>query len=92
MPAVRSVASGSKFYRLPPDKENTEVGVGIIFNEVVINKTVFRMVLLLFIDGKYFNLSSAIIFISAEREAKDSRRSGRYQSCHFLTRLGKQSL
>jgi len=22
--AVRSVASGGKFYRLPPDKENTE--------------------------------------------------------------------
>ena len=26
MQAVRSVASGGKFYRLPPDKENTEVG------------------------------------------------------------------
>ena len=35
--------------------------MGIIFNEIVINKTVFRMKLLLFIDGKYFNLSSAII-------------------------------
>ena len=29
---------------------------------------------------------------SAEREVKDSRRSGMYQSCNFLTRLGKQSL
>ena len=28
----------------------------------------------------------------AEREAKDSRRSGMYQSCHFLARLGTQSL
>ena len=37
--------------------------MGIIFNEVVINKTVFRMVLLLSIDGKYFNLSSSIIFV-----------------------------
>ena len=37
--------------------------MGIVFNEVVINKTVFIMVLLLFIDGKYFNLSSAIILV-----------------------------
>ena len=37
--------------------------MGIIFNEIVINKTVFRMVLLSFIDGKYFNLNSAIIFV-----------------------------
>ena len=29
---------------------------------------------------------------SAEGEVKDSRCSGMYQSCHFLTRLGKQSL
>ena len=29
---------------------------------------------------------------SAEREVKDSRRSGMYQSYNFLTRLGKQSL
>ena len=29
---------------------------------------------------------------SAEREVKVSRRSGMYQSCNFLTRLGKQSL
>ena len=35
----------------------------------------------------------AVFFItSAEREVKDSRRSGMYQSCNFLTRLGKQSL
>ena len=33
-----------------------------------------------------------VLFTSAEREVKDSRRSGMYQSCHFLTRLGKQSL
>ena len=32
------------------------------------------------------------VITSAEREVKDSRRSGMYQSCHFLTRLGKQSL
>ena len=32
------------------------------------------------------------LFTSAEREVKDSRRSGMYQSCNFLTRLGKQSL
>ena len=29
---------------------------------------------------------------SAEREVKVSRRSEMYQSCNFLTRLGKQSL
>ena len=34
----------------------------------------------------------ALFITSAEREVKDSRRSGMYQSCHFLTRLGKQSL
>ena len=33
-----------------------------------------------------------VLFTSAEREVKDSRRSGMYQSYHFLTRLGKQSL
>ena len=32
------------------------------------------------------------LITSAEREVKDSRRSGMYQSCNFLTRLGKQSL
>ena len=32
------------------------------------------------------------ILTSAEREVKDSRRSGMYQSYNFLTRLGKQSL
>ena len=33
-----------------------------------------------------------VLFTSAEHEVKDSRRSGMYQSCHFLTRLGKRSL
>ena len=33
-----------------------------------------------------------VIITSAEREVKDSRRSGMYQSCNFLTRLDKQSL
>ena len=33
-----------------------------------------------------------IFFTSAKREVKDSRRSGMYQSYHFLTRLGMQSL
>ena len=32
------------------------------------------------------------IITSAEREVKVSRRSGMYQSCIFLTSLGKQSL
>ena len=32
------------------------------------------------------------IITSAEREVKDSRLSGIYQSYHFLTRLGMQSL
>ena len=32
------------------------------------------------------------LITSAEREVKDSRRSGMYQSCIFLTGLGKQSL
>ena len=32
------------------------------------------------------------IITAAEREVKDSRCSGMYQSCHFLTRLGKHSL
>ena len=33
-----------------------------------------------------------IIITTAEREVKDSRRSGMYQSYNFLTRLGMQSL
>ena len=32
------------------------------------------------------------LITSAAREVKDSRRSRMYQSYHFLTRLGKQSL
>ena len=32
------------------------------------------------------------IITSAEREVKVSQRSGMYQSCNFLTRLGKQTL
>ena len=32
------------------------------------------------------------VFTSAEREVKESRRSGMYQSCFFGTGLGKQSL
>ena len=36
--------------------------------------------------SKYF------FFTSAEREVKVSRCSGMYQSCNFLTSLGKQSL
>ena len=40
-----------------------------------------------------FNLrSGVIIFTSADREVKVSRRSGMYQSYNFLTRLGMQSL
>ena len=38
--------------------------MGIIFNEIVINKTVFRMVLLLVIDVKYFNLKKVHLFVS----------------------------
>jgi len=38
------------------------------------------------------SLIHATIITSAEREVKDSRRSGMYQSYHFLTRLGMQSL
>ena len=33
-----------------------------------------------------------IIITTAEREVKDSRRSGMYQSYNFLTRLGMLSL
>ena len=32
------------------------------------------------------------IIASAEREVKDSRRTGMYQSYQFLTRLGMESL
>ena len=42
--------------------------------------------------GKKLTVEWKEIFTSAEREVKDSRRSGMYQSCNFLTRLGKQSL
>ena len=38
-----------------------------------------------------FHSPGLAIFTWAEREVKDSRCSGMYQSCHFLTRLGKQS-
>ena len=37
-------------------------------------------------------LCTAVLVTSAEREGKDSQRSGMYQSCHFLTRLDRQSL
>ena len=41
----------------------------------------------------HFGLQECMkVFTSAEREVKDWRRSGMYQSSHFLTRLGKQSL
>ena len=36
--------------------------MGIIFNEIVIDKSVFRMVL--FIDVKYFNLKRVPLFLS----------------------------
>ena len=35
---------------------------------------------------------SIVLFTSAEREVKDSRRLGMYQSYNFLARLGTQSL
>ena len=42
---------------------------------------------------EWFNFIRALNFItSAEREVKDSRRSGMFQSYHFSTRLGMQSL
>ena len=44
--------------------------MGIIFNEMVINKTVFRMVLLLVISVKYFNLKSTISFVFAFNTAQ----------------------
>jgi len=37
-------------------------------------------------------LQAINLITSAECEVKDSRRSGMYQSYHFLTRLGMQSL
>ena len=40
---------------------------------------------------RYLKTSNRLV-TSAEREVKDWRRSGMYQSCNFLTRLGKQSL
>ena len=36
--------------------------MGIIFNEIVFNKRVFRMVLLLVIDVKYFNVKKCHYF------------------------------
>ena len=41
-----------------------------------------------------FHKQMQVLFLitSAEREVKDSRRSGMYQSYNFLTRLGMQSL
>ena len=37
--------------------------MGIIFNEIVIDKSVLRMVLI-FIDVKYFNLKKVPLFLS----------------------------
>ena len=37
-------------------------------------------------------MEDSAFITSAEREVKVSRRSGMYQSCNFLTRLGMQSL
>ena len=48
-----------------------------------------------FVANKFKLMSSCVICLvitSAEREVKDSRCSGMYKSCNFLTRLGKQSL
>ena len=39
----------------------------------------------------FFPTTFLEIVTSAEREVEDSRRSGMYQSYHFLTRLGMQS-
>ena len=41
--------------------------MGIIFNEIVMNNQLLRMVRLLVIDVRYFNLSGAIIFLSLAR-------------------------
>ena len=59
-----------------------------------------RREMLLFLTTKIAAVTSpanqkyngSLFITSAEREVKDSRCSGMYQSCHFLTRLSKQSL
>ena len=38
------------------------------------------------------SVQTSNLITSAEREVKDSRHSGMYQSYNFLTRLGMQSL
>ena len=42
----------------------------MIFNKIVLNKTVFGMVLIVLIYVKYFNLKSAIIFVFAFNKSR----------------------
>ena len=50
--------------------------------------TIIISIIIIIIIIILFNL----FFTSAAREVKDSRRSRMYQSYHFLTKLGMQSL
>ena len=40
-------------------------------------------------DLRPINFFSTPLITSAEREVKDSRRSGMYQSCHFFDKIGQ---
>ena len=61
--------------------------MGIIFNEIVINNQFLRMVLLLVIDVKCFNLSGAIIFLPSARNKIGNGQTKLYFILKLLTAL-----
>ena len=74
-------------------KEKTGDGIHEAEDVQDLIKTEVNLVLQYSLDSyNRQNSTFSCLVTSAEREVKDSRRSGMYQSCNFLTRLGKQSL
>ena len=74
-------------------KEKTGDGIHEAEDVQDLIKTEVNLVLQYSLDSyNRQNSTFSCLVTSAEREVKDSRRSGMYQSYNFLTRLGKQSL
>ena len=74
-------------------KEKTGDGIHEAEDVQDLIKTEVNLVLQYSLDSyNRQNSTFSCLVTSAEREVKDSRRSGMYQSCNFLTRLGEQSL
>ena len=72
-------------------KEKTGDGIHEAEDVQDLIKTEVNLVLQYSLDSyNRQNSTFSCLVTSAEREVKDSRRSGMYQSCNFLTRLGMQ--